>query len=210
MHIEGRKDKPYSESLFNQLLLLSMIIQSENYLPSYIIDSRLHKAERTYRRYFFNLRQCGLIPKVNYVREDNSYYIPFEIDDMERYYSAYDKKYHIDKKDALIRFLKSYSKEHINPDDRLSRLGRILICSIQDCYLDDSYYLEDDDSDELDLSDIDMTDMVIYDNKFYHIAFTGYEDLYKNLSARSRQRDFKLLKDVIISILSDYDAFGGY
>ena len=84
-----------------------------------------------------------------------------------------------------------------------------MISSFNNCYWDNSYYFEDDgNDDELDLTDIDMTDMVIFKNEFYHIAFTGYENLYKDLSIRSRQRDFKLLKDVFLTILTDHDTFG--
>lgn len=209
MQIEGRIDKPYSKSLFNQLFLLAMLIQSENQLPVYIIDSKIHKSDRTYRRYFQDLNQAGLIPKIQRRRKDNSYTVPFDFRDMKRFTTIYGGKRYVDIKGALLHFLSSYIEEHCNTRSRLYRCGRVMISSFNNCYWDNSYYFEDDgNDDELDLTDIDMTDMVIFKNEFYHIAFTGYENLYKDLSIRSRQRDFKLLKDVFLTILTDHDTFG--
>lgn len=208
MFIEGRKEKQYSESLFNQLYLLTLLIQSENDLPERIIENRIKKSGRTISRYFHALHTSGLIPKINHSRKTNIYSISYTIDDMERYYIKWAKEYIVDVKDAMLRYLDSYSKNNFNPKNRLYRLGRILICSFDDCHWDDSISLEDDGSDDIDLSDIDMTDLVLYENNFYRIVFSGYEDLYDGLSVRSKQRDFKLLRDVFVKVLSDFDTFG--
>ena len=105
MQIEGRIDKPYSKSLFNQLFLLAMLIQSENQLPVYLIDSKIHKSDRTYRRYFQDLNQAGLIPKIQRSRRDDSYTIPFELPDMNRFINIYGEKRYVDIKEALLYFL---------------------------------------------------------------------------------------------------------
>lgn len=208
MYIEGRKSKPYSESLFNQLYLLAMLIQSESNLPDYIIDSRLKKSERTYRRYFHDLHQCGLMPKV--IRsaapssEDElsgesaksfSYSIPYETDDIDQYYDKRTKHYYYDDVEVMLKYLDSYSMNHFNPQDRLYRLGRVLICSYYDCYLVDPDDIEDEPGTH------EPKDLV-------RISFKGYEDLYEGMSLRSRQRDFKLLRDVITTVLLDHDALG--
>lgn len=221
MYIEERKDKPYSESLFNQLRLLAMLVQTEAKLPDYIIDSRLHKSERTYRRYFLDLHKCGLIPKVKRSaapssedelsgKSENTYFysIPYEILDWSRYYHSWAKEYYVDDKDAILVYLNAYSKEYFNPQDRLYRLGRVLICSYENCYWVEDFYFEDDGKDELDMSDIDMSEHFLYKDNLFRIIFKDYEDLYEGISLRTRQRDFKLLREVIAEVLLDQDALG--
>lgn len=219
MYIEGRKDKPYSESLFNQLRLLAMLVHTEAKLPDYIIDSRLHKSERTYSRYFLNLHKCGLIPKVKRSVVPSSedelsgksekiylYGIPYKILDWSRYYISWSKEYCVDHEDAILTYLNAYSKKHFNPHDRLYRLGRVLICSYGDSYWNSDFYLEDDGKDELDMSD--MSEHFLYKDNLFHIVFKDYEDLYEGISLRTRQRDFRLLREVIAEVLLDQDALG--
>ena len=219
MYIEGRKNKPYSESLFNQLRLLAMLIQTESRLPDYIIDSRLHKSERTYRRYFHDLHACGLIPKVkrskSKIAEDDPeetdsenrffvYGIPYEVLDWNRYYLDWAKEYYVEVKDAILVYLEAYSRKHFNPQNRLYRCGRILICSYQDCWL----YSDEYDEDELDFDTQDMSTLHLYKGHYYKIVFSGYDDLYEGMSLRSKQRDLKLLRDVIAAVLSDQESLG--
>lgn len=213
MYIEGRKSKPYSEKLYNELLLLVMFISSDDDLPSYILNNTFHKSARTYRRYFKELHDCGLIPEIISRRSKNlkgefNYTIPYEIEDMEIYYYEFSKSYFVDVSDALLRHLRKYSKEHFNPSDRLFRCGRIILSSYNDCYWDDTYYLEDDGSDDLDLSNLDMTNTYLVGNMFYHVELSGYDDLYDGLSLRSRQRDLKLVKQAVLDALVLSDKFG--
>lgn len=212
MHIDGRKSKPYSEKLYNQLLLLAMIIQSENELPSYIIRKRFNKSERTYRRYIRDMHQCGLIPAirrevVSVMGNEYIYSLPFVEEDPEPH-SLQNRRFYIDERRILLRSLNNYSGAHPNPQDRLYRCGSVLLRCYDNCYLDSDYCLEDDNKEEIDLTGIDMKDLVLYNGSFYRIPFTDYDDLYEGLSLRSRQRDFKLLRQVIREVLSLQDILG--
>lgn len=211
MYIEGRKNKPYSEKLYNELLLLAMFISSDDNLPSYMLNSIFHKSARTYKHYFKELHDCGLIPEIVSRKSDSlkgefNYKIPYEIENMEIYYSKFSKDYYIDTKDALLRYLRTYSKENYNPSDRLFRCGCVILSSIENCYPE--CYLEDDGSEEIDLSEFDMEDTYLIDRTVYHVEIFGYDDLYDGLSLRSRQRDLKLVRQVLLDTLVLADRLG--
>ena len=201
MYIEGRKSKPYSEALYNELLLLTMLINGVNDLPSYILNNTFHKSNRTYRRYFKELNDCGLVPeivsrRIKHQNNEFTCYIPDSNDDP------------FNDKDDLLEYLVSYSKVHGNNSSRLFRCGMIIITSFEKCYWEDGYYLEDDDTDDLDLSDLDMTNTYLVGGLFYHVELSVYAELYEGLSLRSRQRDLKLVKQVVLDGLVLSDKFG--
>ena len=54
----------------------------------------------------------------------------------------------------------------------------------------------------------DMSEHFLYKDNLFHIVFKDYEDLYEGISLRTRQRDFRLLREVIAEVLLDQDALG--
>lgn len=213
MKIEGRKDKPYSERLYGELYILALLIEAEGNLPTYLFHNRLNKSQRTYRRYFEELHVAGLIPQYssrqnnvanNSSEKDWTYSISF---DPEHDIPAQTGEYMFHR-EALEYYLDAYSRQNPKPEDRLYRLGRILICSIEDCYYDDQFdfLYTRKDIDEY-IKSLNMSEYVIDNGEYYHIRFQGYEDLYRNLSPRSRQRDLKLLQIVMLDVLKQHERF---
>ncbi len=213
MKIEGRKDKPYSERLYGELYILALLIEAEGNLPSYLFHDRLNKSQRTYRRYFEELHDAGLIPPYSSRRvkspdkpldKDWMYSVDYGLQDFVKSH----KGWFYYPRELLLDFLYDYSLEQINPQDRLYRLGRILICSMYDCYYDsefDSFHTRRE-IDEY-IRELNMSEYVIEDGEYYHIVINEDEDLYQNLSPRSRQRDLKLLRKVILDVLKQHDRF---
>ena len=129
-------------------------------------------------------------------------------------YKFYRNGYYFDRRKALCDILYDYAKEHANPQNRLYRLGAIIIYSIPDCWYDYDYAGCETDEERQEylkyLSDSPdgNKDWVFENGELYHVSFCDYEDLYEGLTERSRQRDFKLIRRVIIDILSDHDKYG--
>ena len=196
MYIEGRKNKPYSEALYNELLLLNMLISAVNDLPSYILNETFHKSGRTYRRYFRELHDCGLIPEIvfrrsRHLHDEFTCYIPVNKDTGQPFEDA----------DRLLQYLDLYSREHFNPASRLYRCGRIIISSSEQCYCYDDCFLKDDDSD------LNLPNTYHVGELYCHVELSGYAELYEGLSLRSRQRDLKLVKRTVLDALLLSDKF---
>ena len=181
MYIEGRHDKSYSEKLHDQLFILGMLIWNNNELPGYLLDNYCGKAERTYRRYFRQLHESGLIPEVQRTRSK-------DLKGGVNWRLALSQQ---ESSDDLNDLLEVYCTARPNPRDRLYRCGRLLIFSLGYCY-----YRNEEDEEAGSGRDWETVDGISY-----YVPVIDQSDMYVSLSARCRQRDHKLVRQVLLEIL---------
>ena len=167
MKIQNRKNKLYSEKLFNELCFIFLIITT-NKIDFYILNRKINRSHRTYNRYLEDIYACGILPKnalkIKYFKTNNTKYYIYD-----KFASLYDNE----KIDYISNHLEKY---HIN--NRLYRTCLIMLNNIE------SYF--DYDTDE------NNEPIYGFEGGFSDLSFTKL-----GISKRTYYRDAKLVKDVI-------------
>ena len=203
MDIANRKEKKYSEKLFGELCFIYLLMNGEGFAPFYLLRSKLNVSDRTLYRYAKELHDARLTPKLyKLIHNDCEYFVVGrdEYEDPEQKYLVdLDSSWgHYEFEDFLVK----YQENNIIPEekqDRLYRCGRMVaknyeamapIESVCDIYLDE---------DGNEVSTIPASEQIyIYDGDEYVIAFDdNCDELYKNKSLRTQQRDISLVQVVI-------------
>ena len=183
MLIENRHKKLYSEKLFNELCIIYLLMDSDNTLDSYVLDQRFGVSKRTMYRYIEDINAS--LPALNLHFEGKNKHrfltasLPDEYDDYE----------------LSILIIKTLSDLDVS-NDRLRRC--ILLVAHNEYSLENVDHL-----DEADLSDLSENDYVqINDEQYVFCDFYSNEKVYEKTSLRTKQRDVKLVKDVLVKLKS--------
>ena len=203
MDIANRKEKKYSEKLFGELCFIYLLMNGEGFAPFYLLRSKLKVSDRTLYRYAKELHDARLTPKLYKLIHNGCEYFVVGRDEYEdpehKYLVDLDSSWgHYEFEDFLVKYQEDNLIQE-EKQDRLYRCGRMVaynyeamapIESVYDIYLDE---------DGNELSTIPVNEKIyIYDGDEYVIDFDdNCDELYKNKSLRTQQRDISLVKDVI-------------
>ena len=198
MYIEGRKEKKYSGKLFGELCLL-LLLRRDGEAPLYFLRSRLGVSDRTLFRYAKELHDCGLTPPVTRkVRVNESGRFPYFESDPEvfkEYRQIYMKAHESERFPYYdeYHFYMEYTEKNKGRDSRLRRCGLLLLENSESLIPADELF----DEDEAIPSG---KEIIKIEGRDYCFSFCSCDSLYDNLSPRSRQRDARIVKDVLISM----------
>jgi len=193
MIIEGRKKKEYSEKLFGELCLLYLLMESNNNAYLYILNNKLKKSSRTIYRYADDLYVNGITPKISTHKKKNKKYnylfckSIIKKNDKDYYFAlAYIKEFIIKNKSVVFK-----NKQH---KDKLFRTALLMIENI-DNYYDIDFF--DDVQDSYDHP------KKVNGNTFAFECFDVLDEIYKDVSLKTKQREIKIVKDVIYHMFED-------
>ena len=183
MIVDNRHKKLYSEKLFNELCIVYLLMDSNNTLDSYVLDRRFGVSKRTMYRYIEDINEACPPLNLHFEGKTRHKYLCADIPDE---YDEYE----------LSLYISDISHENRIKNDRLWRCTRLLAnnygCLEKEDYIDEDLLINISSDNKV----------IINGERYTFIDFSTCDAFYEKTSLRTQQRDVRLVKDVLIYMLS--------